>query len=78
MALQSVFALASITKLPTIMNIVFMGSFPTNLAAIGAAITPPMIKPATSQSGILFRRIKKVIELANTTKNSARHTDPIT
>ena len=55
-----------------------MGTLPTNLAAMGAAINPPTISPATSTIGILFKRIKKVIELTNTTKNSARQTDPIT
>jgi hypothetical protein len=27
---------------------------------------------------MLFKKIKKVIELASTTKNSARHTEPTT
>ena len=63
---------------PTAINIVFMGTFPTNLAAIGAAIKPPTINPATSKIGILLKRIKNVMELTNTTKNSARHTEPIT
>jgi hypothetical protein len=42
------------------------------------AITPPMISPNTSPTGICFSRIKKVTALANTTKNSARQTEPIT
>ena len=60
------------------MNMVLMGSLPTNLAAIGAAINPPTIKPATSNSGNSFKRIKNVMALAKTIKNSAKHTDPIT
>ena len=55
-----------------------MGTLPTNLAAMGAAISPPTINPATSKIGILFKRIKNVMELTNTTKNSARQTEPIT
>ena len=57
---------------------IFSGSLPTSLAAIGAAINPPIMSPATSESGMLLKKIKNVIELARTTKNSARHTDPIT
>src|SRR5665647_1937202 len=70
--------LVKITKQPTIINMVFKGSLPTNLAAIGAAISPPIIRPATSANGILLNRIKNVMELVNTTKNSARQTEPIT
>ncbi|MCW3107380.1 MAG: hypothetical protein JWQ09_1886, partial [Segetibacter sp.] len=77
-AFHKVFKLVKITKAPTIINMVFKGSLPTNLAAIGAAISPPMISPNTSKRGTLFKRIKKVIELARTTKNSARQTEPIT
>src|ERR1051326_5799464 len=75
---QNVLQLVKITRAPTAINIVFIGTLPTNLAAIGAAISPPTINPATSTIGMLFNRIKKVIELTNTTKNSARHTEPIT
>jgi len=78
MEFQNVLQLVKITKAPTAMNIVFIGTLPTSLAAIGAAIKPPTINPATSKIGILLKRIKNVIELTNTTKNSARHTDPIT
>ena len=70
--------LVTITREPTRINIVLSGTFPTNLAAIGAAISPPIINPATSNKGMLFKKIKKVIELASTTKNSARHTEPTT
>ena len=38
--------LQKITSEPTPMNIVLSGSLPTSFAAIGAAINPPMIKPA--------------------------------
>ncbi len=77
-AFHSVVKLVKITNDPTAMNIVFNGSLPTSLAAIGAAMRPPMISPATSSRGILFKKMKNVIELASTTKNSARHTDPMT
>jgi hypothetical protein len=66
------------TREPTAINMVLRGSFPTRRAAMGAAIRPPNIRPAMSISGMFFRKIKKVIELANTTKNSARQTEPIT
>jgi len=76
--LQMVEKLVTITSEPTRINIVLSGTLPTNLAAIGAAISPPIINPATSNKGILFKKIKKVMELASTTKNSARHTEPTT
>jgi hypothetical protein len=72
--LHKVVKLVRITNDPIKINIVFKGSFPTSLAAIGAAISPPMISPATSVKGILFSKIKKVMELASTTKNSASQT----
>src|SRR4051812_6056305 len=75
---QSVIRLVTITTVPTPINIAFKGSLPTSLAAMGAAISPPIIRPATSVSGRLLRKIKKVIELARTMKNSARQTEPIT
>lgn len=40
------FKLQRITNEPTQINIVFKLSFPDSLAAIGAAINPPNIKPA--------------------------------
>ncbi len=54
------------------------GSLPTKRAAMGAAIKPPMINPAICNKGISFNKMKKVMELVNTTKNSARQTEPIT
>src|SRR6266487_1380093 len=66
------------TNAPTAINMALIGTLPTNRAAMGAAINPPTIRPATSIIGILFKRIKNVIELTNTTKNSARHTEPMT
>ena len=77
-AFHKLFKLVIITSEPTSINIVFNGSFPTSLAAIGAAIKPPIINPATCKIGIVLSKIKNVIELVNTTKNSARQTDPIT
>src|SRR5204863_4846297 len=75
---QNVLQLVKITNAPTAINIAFIGTLPTNLAAIGAAIRPPTIRPATSTMGMLFSKMKNVIELTNTTKNSARQTEPIT
>ena len=77
-AFQSVEVLVKITRLPTATNKVLSGNLPTNLAAIGAAISPPIINPAISERGMFFKKMKKVMELASTTKNSARHTDPTT
>ena len=53
-AFINVFRLVKITNAPTAINIVFIGSLPTNLAAMGAAIKPPNIKPATSSIGMVF------------------------
>lgn len=78
MTFQIVKKLVRITSAPIKINIVFKGNFPTSLAAMGAAIIPPIIKPATSNKGMLFSKIKKVIELASTTKNSAKQTEPTT
>ena len=70
--------LVSITSIPIAINIFLTGTFPTNRAAIGAANNPPNINPAISTNGRLLRKIKNVIELQSTTKNSARQTEPIT
>ena len=70
--------LVSITNAPIARNIFLTGILPTNLAAKGAASRPPNINPAMSIRGRLFNRIKNVIELQSTTKNSARQTEPIT
>ena len=75
---HSVERLVRITKEPTRINMVFKGSLPTRRAAMGAAMRPPAIRPAISKKGMLFKKIKKVMELANTTKNSARQTEPTT
>lgn len=45
-ALQITLRLQRITSEPTQINMVFKLSFPDSLAAIGAAIKPPNIKPA--------------------------------
>ena len=68
--------LDKLTKPPTAKSIYFIGILPTNLAAIGAAIKPPMIRPAISVNGKLFNRMKKVSVLDSTTKNSVKQTDP--
>ena len=70
--------LVRITNAPIAINIFLTGTFPTNLAANGAASSPPNISPAISIKGRLFKKMKNVIELHNTTKNSARQTEPIT
>ena len=75
--LQSVIKLVIITTVPTLINIVFKGSLPTSLAAIGAAIKPPTIRPATSANGRLFKRIKKVIELAKKDVKIAKWLDEV-
>lgn len=66
------------TNEPTAIKRILIGSFPTNLAAIGAAINPPIIKPAISLSGMLLSKIKNTTELVSTTKNSVRQTEPMT
>ena len=53
----------TITNAPTAINMVLMGSLPTSRAAMGAATIPPRIMPATSNKGILFKRMKNVMAL---------------
>ena len=67
-----------ITIIPTAINMVFKGSLPASLAAIGAAINPPMINPAIMGQCEIPNKEKKVAALASVTKNSAMLTDPIT
>ena len=55
--------LVIITNAPIAINIFFTGTFPTNLAAIGAASSPPTINPATSRTGMLFTKIKNEMEM---------------
>ncbi|MEO6258342.1 MAG: hypothetical protein ABIO82_06600 [Ginsengibacter sp.] len=43
---QSVILLVRMTSIPIAINIFFIGTFPTSLAASGAATNPPKIKPA--------------------------------
>src|SRR5690606_10854155 len=59
-------------------NIFFTGSFPTSLAAKGAAINPPRIRPKTVSIWLTPRIKKNVTALEKVTKNSVRLTDPIT
>ena len=70
--------LVRITNMPTAIRVFFTGILPTNRAAIGAAITPPIINPRMSSMGRCLSNIKKVMALDNTTKNSAKQTEPIT
>ena len=67
-----------ITITATPINIFLIGSLPTSLAAIGAAMTPPMIKPKIDCQWLTPRIKKKVTALAMVTKNSVRLTEPIT
>ena len=53
-------------------------SFLERCAAIGAATTPPKINPKIVCQPEPQIKVKKVNELANETKNSAKLTDPIT
>lgn len=70
--------LVNTTTRPTSIYMVLIGILPTNFAAKGPAITPPKINPSTSKIGRCFNKTKKVTALANTTKNSAKQTDPTT
>ena len=67
-----------ITKVPTPINMVFIGSFPANLAAKGAATNPPIINPVITCQWLKPKKVKKVSALAKVTKNSERLTVPIT
>ena len=72
--LISVRRLVITTSEPTAIYMARIGILPTRRAAMGAAMRPPIISPATSVRKNVFRYMKKAIELANTTKNSARQT----
>ena len=76
--MYNVRTLVMITTEPTAMYIVLKGIFPTRRAAMGAAISPPSMSPATSMIKNVFSKMKNVIALERTTKNSERQTDPIT
>lgn len=67
-----------ITINPTHISIVRRGNFPASLAAIGAAIAPPIIKPAIICQCVMPINIKNDMALANVTKNSLKLTLPIT
>ena len=49
--------LVRITTSPTEMNMAFMGILPTSLAAMGAAINPPMIRPGDIEKKKCFKII---------------------
>ena len=49
-----------ITSTPTPINIFLSGNFPASLAAIGAATTPPTIRPKTVCQWLTPRIIKNV------------------
>ena len=67
-----------ITSTPTPINIFLSGNLPASLAAIGAATTPPTIKPKIVCQWLTPRIIKNVSALAIVTKNSVKLTEPIT
>ena len=70
--------LEMITMIATPINIFFIGSLPTSVAARGAATTPPIIKPKMDCQWLTPRIKKKVTALAIVTKNSVKLTEPIT
>lgn len=63
--------------MPTASIMVLTGSFLDKLAAMGAAIIPPKTKPNITWKWFNPRKMIKVTELENATKNSARLTDPM-
>ena len=63
---------------PTPINIHFVGNLPAKRAEIGAATTPPTIKPAITCQCETPIVAKKVKALAKVTKNSVKLTVPIT
>ena len=75
---QIIRRLEIITITPTPINIFLIGSLPANLAAIGAAITPPIINPRIVCQWLTPKIIKKVSALAMVTKNSVKLTEPMT
>ena len=74
----SILMLHTITSRPTNIMDVLRGSRPTNLAAIGAAIRPPIIRPTMVCQCVAPSKIKKVKALDKVTKNSVILTEPIT
>ena len=56
----------------------FSGNLPASLAAIGAAITPPITNASITCQFCTPINVKKVKALANVIKNSVRLTDPTT
>src|SRR5215210_8170410 len=66
-----------ITLMPTAIIIVLRGNLPASLAAIGAAMEPPISKPSTIFQLLTPTVMKKVKALESVTKNSVRLTEPI-
>lgn len=69
--------LHQMTSNPSRIKDVFRGSLPTSFAAMGAAITPPIIKPKMVCQWLTPNKVKKVKALAKVTKNSVRLTVPM-
>ena len=66
------------TTVPNKMNDAFRGSLPASLAAIGAAITPPITSASITCQFCTPIKVKNVNALARVTKNSVKLTVPIT
>src|SRR5687767_3285380 len=65
------------TRTPTAMVSGLVGTRPVNLAAIGAATTPPIASPSAGRQSNAVRVRPKVAVMATVTKNSAAFTDPM-
>ena len=76
--MDKILRLQIITSIPNKINDVFLGNLPVSLAAIGAAIKPPMINAIIACQWLTPIKVKKVNALASVTKNSVRLTVPIT
>ena len=66
------------TSTPTPINMAFVGSFPANFAAKGAASIPPRTSPKITCQWLSPKKAKNVSALAKVIKNSDKLTVPIT
>src|SRR5687768_2202675 len=73
-----ILALQITTTAPSNMNEALRGSFPASLAAMGAAITPPITRARITCQFCTPIRVKNVNALATVIKNSVRLTEPTT
>ncbi len=70
--------LTRMRRMPTRRIMVFAGRILQSLAAKGAAMTPPRIRPAMRGRFSSFKKKKKVRAWLRVTKNSAMLTEPMT